>query len=770
MKINSIEIEEYHQRLEGINPGKFTGFTDVICLVGKNGSGKTRILKIIENEIKRNAIYYYLNNDIDIDIAPTRDYSPLEKHSSIFRVAKESFYKNGYNTSEGKSILEDEFENISVISDFHLLSSLTKNIEAKIKGQIVVIDYTKLKTLNQSRNPLEKFINTDVVPSLERIREDISNATLNPIQQILLTPNDFENTIDSVYRSGLQYLEDLAKQLAYEKIMNYDNVENQLKTENYARYLILKNLITQLLAKKIEYKIDNSKLVMGESIGGISGSWFLNDRAFKYSDLSDGEKVLFSFAFLLFLHQENNKIPIEESIIIIDEPETHLHPYLQVLLIKRLRQLVKKQGQLIIATHSIHIISILDPEDVFLVDNNQLYTPSSKNISKIVNSLIGLGDDYEKFKDFCFEEFDWGFRNFIAQCFSEPNVILSAKKDDPQVELFKNAIKSSSEIVVLDFGAGGGRLGREIQDEITKNKIKYFAYEPNTEYNEDLNKIGASEVYNQLDLIPDNKFDFVILCNVLHEIPLEKIIEELNIIHKSLLNNGYIIVIEDKLLSRGENAHAEGFLLFTELELPKLMNLKGDLSLLESNDDRYSDRILCALLPKKNISEIKEENIKSALKDLKHNSYQKFKQVKLSDSLNFKSLYERGRISAFYAQQHMNASFALDKLIGNTSSELNEIEASFKGDWGKFVRENLDAEVPIRNNAPVGNYEVIIRFIIDKQGSIIDIVPETSHGYGMEEEAIRILKDSPKWVPASQNGEKVNAYRRQPITFIVAEE
>ena len=37
----------------------------------------------------------------------------------------------------------------------------------------------------------------------------------------------------------------------------------------------------------------------------------------------------------------------------------------------------------------------------------------------------------------------------------------------------------------------------------------------------------------------------------------------------------------------------------------------------------------------------------------------------------------------------------------------------------------------------------------------------------MEEEAVRIIKVGPRWVPAMQNGKKVNAIMSQPITFIV---
>ena len=102
-----------------------------------------------------------------------------------------------------------------------------------------------------------------------------------------------------------------------------------------------------------------------------------------------------------------------------------------------------------------------------------------------------------------------------------------------------------------------------------------------------------------------------------------------------------------------------------------------------------------------------------------------------------------------------------------------EVEASFPGGdagWLRYVKNNIDANTPIDNGAPEGTYTVIVRFIVSKDGSISDVVPETKLGFGMEAEAVKAIKKGPKWTPAIQNGRNVNAYRRQPVTFVVAEQ
>ena len=102
-----------------------------------------------------------------------------------------------------------------------------------------------------------------------------------------------------------------------------------------------------------------------------------------------------------------------------------------------------------------------------------------------------------------------------------------------------------------------------------------------------------------------------------------------------------------------------------------------------------------------------------------------------------------------------------------------DVEADFPGgnqDWSNFLSANLNSNVPGDKGCPAGKYQIVIRFLIDKEGNVDNIVPETKFGYGMEEEVIRVIKLSPKWKPAMQNGRKVKAYKRQPLMFVVEPE
>ena len=61
--------------------------------------------------------------------------------------------------------------------------------------------------------------------------------------------------------------------------------------------------------------------------------------------------------------------------------------------------------------------------------------------------------------------------------------------------------------------------------------------------------------------------------------------------------------------------------------------------------------------------------------------------------------------------------------------------------------------------------KVFLSFIVEKNGSLTDIKVERKLGYGTDEEAVRVLAASPKWVAGVQNGKFVRVKYNIPINF-----
>ncbi|MFN8243236.1 MAG: N-acetylmuramoyl-L-alanine amidase [Ferruginibacter sp.] len=106
-----------------------------------------------------------------------------------------------------------------------------------------------------------------------------------------------------------------------------------------------------------------------------------------------------------------------------------------------------------------------------------------------------------------------------------------------------------------------------------------------------------------------------------------------------------------------------------------------------------------------------------------------------------------------------------DKIFDQT-----ETPARFPGGaegWKNYLLKNLDAAVPAREGWRHGTYTVNVNFIVQKDGSITDIKTENYPGSKTAQHCIELLKKSPRWEPAIQNGITVAAYRKQPISFVV---
>lgn len=96
----------------------------------------------------------------------------------------------------------------------------------------------------------------------------------------------------------------------------------------------------------------------------------------------------------------------------------------------------------------------------------------------------------------------------------------------------------------------------------------------------------------------------------------------------------------------------------------------------------------------------------------------------------------------------------------------DQIEAVYKGGNAKLphiITSNF--RVPDRTLSINKGGTVNVRFIIDPNGKPTNITVLHSVEFAFDEEAMRVISLMDKWIPASDKGRKVNAYRIQPITI-----
>ncbi len=103
-----------------------------------------------------------------------------------------------------------------------------------------------------------------------------------------------------------------------------------------------------------------------------------------------------------------------------------------------------------------------------------------------------------------------------------------------------------------------------------------------------------------------------------------------------------------------------------------------------------------------------------------------------------------------------------------TAEKPAEFPGGIEG-WSNYLMNNLDRNLPNRNKAVPGKYTVKLNFIVSKNGDVENVIAENNPGYGTESEAIRVIEKGPKWIPAEQNGRKVNFLMKQVIVFNVSD-
>ena len=112
-------------------------------------------------------------------------------------------------------------------------------------------------------------------------------------------------------------------------------------------------------------------------------------------------------------------------------------------------------------------------------------------------------------------------------------------------------------------------------------------------------------------------------------------------------------------------------------------------------------------------------------------------------------------------QQNEAAGTAIDKKITR--------DASFPGglaEWKKYIERSM-ANISIDSSWDGVTTVLTVSFIIEKDGTVsnVSVTNERKHPQSLVKETIRIIQNSPKWMPAVKNGKVVKAYFKQPVVW-----
>ncbi len=92
-----------------------------------------------------------------------------------------------------------------------------------------------------------------------------------------------------------------------------------------------------------------------------------------------------------------------------------------------------------------------------------------------------------------------------------------------------------------------------------------------------------------------------------------------------------------------------------------------------------------------------------------------------------------------------------------------EIMPRFNGDVNKYLSENIKYPQIAIETYTQGR--VVCQFVVNRDGSIVDVEVVRSVDASLDKEAVRVIKSMPKWKPGIQNGKPVRVKYYLPVNF-----
>ncbi|KAJ8740391.1 ATP-binding protein [Aeromonas veronii] len=305
----------------------------VSVLVGKNGSGKSTILRVIDCILN--------GKDKNLDIKKIA-YAKVE-------------------LSDGRSceILKNRINETELANLRKMMSGLAVRLEAidaekekkdLIKNAIEFINNANLQTLNSL--PLEKELEPLIeVHSPEEIKKTLNVEYVSTFDMMIMSKQEYDSVSDDVY-TQLDFeikkeITTLTKKLLSLSHKSATELADGTKAFNRQRVKDVFSTNFEIVNKFSlcvnNFFSDNDKSFKINNDGSFLISQF--EKPINLTSLSSGEKQL-----LLILIKIVNCAD-KDTIFILDEPEISLHLKWQEMLISEIQKL-NDRCQLVIATHS----------------------------------------------------------------------------------------------------------------------------------------------------------------------------------------------------------------------------------------------------------------------------------------------------------------------------------------------------------------------------------------------------------------------------------
>lgn len=449
MKIIKIEVENF--RL--LKNFSMDLEEDLSLVIGKNNTGKTSILSVLDKFLNEKSKFSY--DDFNIDFK--NELEALIKSGAI----PEEFTPKGiklkifieYNEKDDLSnvsrvLMDLDPDNNKIVLGFEYTTSYTDFLKIKTEyaafeaNEKAKVDAKKKNKPSEIKDFLKQGLDNYFHTHKMSFEYDMVTNKVNDnnfidlesegiaIKDILgfkyisarrdVTNKEKENTLSKQTSSLYKKQEDNS-----EKNQATENFKDQLSETDSTLSEIYKDLFSDVIKKVQDFggiKLNDTDIEIISTLqhrelleGNTTVVYTHDDHKLPEHYNGLGYMNLISMIFEIEIlvqdfKRDKDKRPADINLLIIEEPEAHTHPQMQYIFIKNIKKLlaegikrddgIKRPLQYIITTHSSHIVADSDFDDIKYLKSENKNNVVAKNLSDLRTQYDADPSQYQFLKQY----------------------------------------------------------------------------------------------------------------------------------------------------------------------------------------------------------------------------------------------------------------------------------------------------------------------------------------------------------------------------------
>ncbi|MBA4800569.1 MAG: ATP-binding protein [Euryhalocaulis sp.] len=330
-------------------------------LTGKNGSGKTHLLKAIKGRTAKAIL-----NDEEIHSIALFDQSEFSGNLSTRETQK--IYQTLRTLEQAIIKIKEYVELIrSSTKNYHSYMNEPLTIQNKLDfdyDSVAHVFFKAAKELSSNENFYDNGVSTfDVILYLSKPTISVDNEALVLKTEIGLIYRAYD-----ICREFVRSTERWAFAVK-QGDLNEEYIDKDMESISLERF---EESYGPPPWERIQQSLSEVGLELSSShkevvAGGAFKFKGVGQSSVDIENLSSGERTLLALAIFLFQKTYNVSFP---SLILLDEADAFLHPTYSRKMIDIMEQLIKDNNNIhiVLATHSIATVSFALPENLFLMD------------------------------------------------------------------------------------------------------------------------------------------------------------------------------------------------------------------------------------------------------------------------------------------------------------------------------------------------------------------------------------------------------------------